>query len=311
MRHLGKLAATGIAAGLLTTACGGGAANVLAGLTPSQVITLAGSKVTTQSYRMAVNGTVAIDASQVQGMPPGALQQLSGILKSFSVSGNADVQSAQRLRMAMTISVPQASGKQFVAVLYDGAYYLSLDGGRTFADGGGFNLKGVAASPTDVKSLLTGTVNPKNLGTTVHDGQSVEHIQASLGTNYFNDVIDKFSGSGGAAAAANQFRGLIKQIMSVRSGTVDAYVRTLDGRVESATSHVVIALDMGRLMSTLMQSFGGRIPPGTTLPHVTGSMLMTVDGTDRFSDYGARITVSKPTVDPDAPGFSSLFGNGA
>ena len=310
MRHLGKLAATGLAASLLTTACGG-VADVLAGLSPSQVISLAGAKVTTQSYRMAVHGTVAIDAGQVQGMPPSALEQMSGILKSFTVDGKADVQSAQRLRMAMSLSLPQAGAKQFVAVLYDGKYYLSLDGGRTFADGGGFNLQGITASPTDVKSLLTGTVDPRNLGTTVHDGQNVEHVRATLGPNYFNDVLDKFSGSGAAASGAGQLRDLIKQIISVRSGTVDVYVRTLDGRIESTRSQVVIALDMGKLMSVLLHQFGGQIPSGSALPQVSGSMLMTVSGTDRFSDYGASISVAKPTVDPNAPGFPSLFGGGA
>lgn len=311
MRHLGKLAATGLAAGLLTTACGGGVADVLAGLTPNQVITLASSKVTGQSYRMAIHGTVAIDASQVQGLPAGALDQMSSILKSFTVDGKADVQSAQRLRLTMSMSLPQVGDKPFVAVLYDGKYYLSLDGGKTFADGGDFNLQGLAASPTDIKSLLSGTVDARNLGTTVHDGQSVEHIRATLGPNYFSNIFDKIGGSGAAAAGAAQLGDLLKQIISIRTGTVDAYVRTLDGRVESATSNVVLALDMGKMMSILMQQFGGQIPSGSAVPQISGSMLMTVNGTDRFTDYGAAVTVTKPSVDPSAPGFSSLFGRGA
>jgi hypothetical protein len=306
MRHLGKLAATGLAAGLLATACG--SADVLQGLSPAQMVTLASSKVTGQSYRMAITGQVSIDASGVQGLPPDVINQMTTFLRNFSMNGKADVQSGQRLRMTMSMSIPTIGDKSVVAVLYDGHSYVSVNGGNDFADAGTFNLQGIAATPSDVKSLLAGATKVKDLGTTVHDGQRVEHLRATLGPSYLNDLLAKISGSGSGAAAVQQLRDFIKQVIQLNDGTLDVYVRTLDGRVEDVDSNVTMSLDMGKLISMLLNQYSGQIPSGSRVPQVSGLVVMKVTGSDRFSDYGAKITVTKPTVDPNAPGISNVFG---
>jgi len=305
MRHLARFAAAGLATGLVATACGG-ATNILQGRTPAQIIQLASSRVSGLSYQMVLHGTVSVDAGGVQGMPAGALDAMGSVLHDITMDGNADVQDPQRVRMTMTVSL--LPGKKLVAVFYDGGYYLSVDGGSTFSSVGSLNLQGLAITPSDVKSLLSGATNVKDLGLTTHDGERVEHLQATLGPNYINDELGKISGAS-SSPSMRQFGSLLKDIFTVTDGTVDAYVRTNDGHVEAVLSHMVLSMDMGKLMGTVQQHLGGQIPAGSGISQIAGSVVMKVDSTSRFTDYGARITVSKPTVDPNAPSVPNLFGS--
>jgi hypothetical protein len=272
------------------------------------MFTLASSKVTDQSYRMAIQGTVSMDASGVHGLPQDTLDQMTSAMRSFTMTGKGDVQNGQRLRMTMSLSMPSLGDKTFAAVLYDGHYYISLNGDNHFAHAGTLNLQGIAATPNDVKSLLSSATDVKDLGATVHDGQHVEHLRATLGPNYLSDLFGKISGSGSGAAVVQQMREFMTKVMQVTDGTLDVYQRTLDGRVEDVDSNVSMTMDMGKLVSTLVNRYGGQIPSGSNIPQVSGVVVMKVAGSDRFTDYGAKITVSKPTVDPNAPGLPNLFG---
>ncbi len=199
MRHLAKLAAAGLAAGLAATGCGG-ATNVLQGRTPTQIVQLASAQVTGQSYRMSIDGHFSLDVSGISGLPSGVLDQISGAMKDFTMTGKGDVQNARRMRMSMTMSLGSLGDKTFAAVLYDGHYYVALDGKR-FADAGTLNLQGIAASPNDIKSELQGATSVRDLGATVRDGQHVEHLQAHLSHSYVDDLLTKVTGSGSAAQA--------------------------------------------------------------------------------------------------------------
>lgn len=310
MRHPARAAAIGVAAAVLATAACG-SSNALRGLSPGQIVTLASSKVTGQSYRMAISATESFDAGGVHGLPAGLLQQFSGSLPSFHINGSGDVQDGRRMRLAMTLSLPSAGEKHVVGVAYDGHYYISIDGGHSFADAGTLSLQGAASTPDDVKALLDGATGVKDLGTTTHDGERVEHLRASLDKDYFNHFYDSFTGSGSAAAAMQQFRSLIAQVTTVSASSLDVYVRTLDGRVEATDMHAVMSLDMGRLVALLTSRYGGGIPSGSHVSDITGAMVLTLSGTDRFTDYGAKITVSKPAVDPNAPSLQNIFGGGS
>jgi hypothetical protein len=304
MRHLARFAAAGLATGLVATACGG-TGNILQGRTPAQIIQLASSKVSGLSYQMALHGTVSVDTSGVQGMPAGALNAVGSVLHDLTMDGNADVQNPQRMRMTMTMSL--LPGKKLVAVFYDGAFYISMDGGASFASVGSLNLQGLATTPDDIKTLLSGATNVKDLGLTTHDGERVEHLQATLGPNYIDDALGKLTGGGNSSL--QQFGALLKDVFKVTDGTLDAYVRTNDGRVEAVLSHMVLSMDMAKLMAVVLQNLGGQVPSGSGVRQITGAMAMTVDTSSRFTDYGATITVSKPTVDPNAPGLPNLFGS--
>ncbi len=307
MRHLAKLALGGLSAALLATACGG-ATSVLQGKTPEQIIQLASTKVTGESYRMAMTADMSVDASGVQGMPATMLDAMTSAMKNFSMDGKGEVQDPQRVGMTMSISVA-GEKKQMAVVLYDGHYYISMNNDGKYADAGSLNLEGVNASPSDIKRLLTGAVDVKDLGATVHDGQRVEHLHANFGANYIQDQLDKITGSGSGASAIQQITQLLKDVFTVKDGGLDVYVRDVDGRVEAVVTDMTMAIDMGKFMSLLMQQYGGKLGTGSQLGSISGSMLMKINGTDRFSDYGAKITVSKPAVDPNAPGLpGNLFG---
>lgn len=310
MRHAAKLAAAGLTAALLATACGG-VTNVLQGKSPSQIIQLASTRVTGESYRMTITGGMTVDASGVQGIPSSVLDPMTSAMGGMTIDGKADVQSAQRLRMTMTFSIAGTT-KTIVAVLYDGHYYVSMDNDNRFADAGTLNLQGATVSPDDLKSVLTGATDVKDLGSTVHDGQRVDHLHATLGSDYVSRMMSRIGGSGSGAAAMQQLASLFKEVLSVRNGTVDVYVRDLDGRVEAMDTNMTMAMDMGKFMAMLMQQYGGQLGTGNRMPDVTGSLLMTVKGSNRFSDYGARFSISKPAVDPNAPSLPSnlFFGGG-
>jgi hypothetical protein len=308
MRHLAKLATVGLSAGLLATACGG-STNVLQGKSPTQIIQLASSQIGGQSYEMAVDGKLGFDASGVQGIPADQLGQFTSAMRSFSMSGKADVQTVQRVRLNLSVSVA-GTEKTVKAVLYDGHYYVSLDGVK-YADAGTLNLQGLPISPDDIKAQLTGVGDVKDLGATTHDGVRVEHLHATLSKNYMTDMLNKVGGSGAGAAAVQQMSRLFAQVISIKDGSIDAYVRSSDGRLESTATHVVMALDMQKLISLVMGAFGGRMPSDSGIGNVSGSLAMTVDGTAKFSGYGSKITVTKPAVDPNAPSLpSNLFGGG-
>ena len=306
MRHLAKLAAAGLAAGIAATACGA-ATNVLQGKTPTQIVQLASAQVTGQSYRLSIDGHFSIDVSGISGIPSDTLDQLAGAMKDFSMTGKGDVQNAQRLKLSMTLSLGSLGDKTFAAVLYDGHYYVALDG-KSFADAGSLNLQGIAASPDDIKSELQDATSVKDLGATIRDGQHVEHLQAHLNANYMNDMLNKVTGSGSGAQSLQQAAELFKNVVTIGANTIDVYVRTSDGRVESVDTDMTMSFDMAKFVSLLTGQLGGAIPPGGGAGDVSGAMVMKITGTDRFTDYGARITVSKPTVDPNAPGLPGLFG---
>ena len=144
MRHLSTLGAAVVAAALLATGCGG-ATNVLQGRSPQQIVRLASSQITSTSLRMKLDGRVHIDASGVQGIPADQLQQFAGSMQGIAITGSADVQNARRLRM--TITLPSVPGTSMVVVVYDGSFYVSRDGGKTFADAGDLGLQGPPPRP--------------------------------------------------------------------------------------------------------------------------------------------------------------------
>lgn len=308
MRHLTRLTVAGLAAGLAVSACG--STNVLHGKSAPQIVQLAGAAVDKGSYRMAIHGTVSIDTSGVTGLPAAERDQVASLLQGITIDGKADVESPQRMRFTMTLK--PLLDKQVVMVLYDGAAFFSEDGGKTFADAGSFNFSGLPVSPSDQVSLLKDAAGSlQDRGATTRDGVSVEQLHAVLGQDYLEKVLGKMGGGGQIGQQAQQFLQLFLQAMEIRQATADAYVGTADGTLRAEDVKADIALDMGKLVGILSQAFGGKLPGGSGAQDVGGAMVIKESATSDFSDYGARITVAKPTVDPNAPSLPSgggLFG---
>lgn len=303
MRQLSRIAAASAAAGLALTACGG-STNVLQGKSPKQIVTLASTSIEQNSYHMVLHATLSIDASGVQGMPQQEMGQLGSLLKNVSIDGSGDVQSTQRMRFSLTMK--PLVDKTVEVVLYDGAAYVSQDGGKTFADAGSFDFSGLPVSPADLSSILKDLGTPQDQGSQTRNGEAVEKLHASIGQDYVNKVLGQMNGG----AQAQQFAQLFAQVMSIRNGGVDLFVRHSDGRLDSENTQATIAIDMAKLMSVLAQALGGQLPSDAS--GVSGAMLVSETATSTFSNYGEKVSISKPAVDPNAPGLPSgaggLFG---
>ncbi|HEV7678171.1 MAG TPA: hypothetical protein VGQ42_06350 [Candidatus Dormibacteraeota bacterium] len=319
MRTRPTLIAAGAIAALAATACGSGTsiathANVLQGKSPDQIIKLASSAAATSSYRMGLHGVVSVDVSGVQGLPPAAAQHIAGTLKGLTLDGKGDVQDAKHARITMTLK--PVVDKQLVVVLYGDKVYVSEDGGKTFADGGSFSLQGLPLTPDDLVTELNATGQIQDMGTTTRNGNEVKHLHAVLTNDYFQSLLNKVGGSGAADPSAQQFGALIGQMLTVKDGSVDAYVRTADGKLDSSDSKFTIAIDIGKLMNLMLHALGSMTPApdsstGATpeIPNISGSMNLSLNAGATFSDYGAKIAITQPTVDPNAPVPSTnLFG---
>jgi hypothetical protein len=251
---------------------------------------------------MGLHGVVSVDVSGVQGLPPATLQQIAGTLKGLTLDGKGDVQDAKHARITMTLK--PVVDKQLVVVLYGDKVYVSEDAGKTFADGGSFNLQGLPFTPDDLVAELNATGQLQDLGTTTRNGNEVKHLHAALTNDYFQSLLNKVSGSGQSSPAEQQLGGLIGQMLTVKDGSVDAYVRTADGKLDSSDSKFTIAVDLGKLMNLFLHAFSGLASPGAAtpdIPTISGSMNLTLNAGATFSDYGAKISVTQPTVDPNAP----------
>ncbi len=305
MQSLSRIAVTAAAAGLAVTACGG-SGNALQGKSPQQIVTLASTSVTGGSYHMSFHGTLSVDAGGVQGLPPQALSQLGAMLSNVTIDGSGDVESAQRMRF--TMSMKPLVDKQMVMVLYDGSAFVSMDGGKTFADAGSFNFNGLPVSPTDVAAILKDLGPVQDQGSTTQNGDSVEKLHATIGNQFISNVLSQNGGAMGGQA--QQYLKLVSQAITVQNGGVDLFVRNSDGRLETENTSATLAMDMGKLIQALAQLFGGQLPIGDA-GGVSGSMIVKDAVSSSFSNYGEKVTITKPTVDPNAPGLpsgSGLFG---
>jgi hypothetical protein len=308
MRHITRLAATGLATAVALGACGSGT-NILHGKSAKQIVQLASSSVDNGSYHMTLHGVISIDTSGVTGVPAAAMDQFAALLKGATFDGVAEVQNPKRMKVTMTMK--PLTDKQVVMVLYDGSTFVSMDGGKTYADAGSFDFKGLPLAPSDQVALLQQTADSvQDQGTTTRNGVSVEHLHAVLGQDYVNKVLGQ-AGSGQSDPQMQQVMQLFSQVMSIRNASADAYVGTADGYLRGEDVHATIAMDMGKLIRVLSQAFGGSLPGSEDASSVGGAMVMSEAVTTNYSDYGSRITVTKPTVDPKAPslpGGGGLFG---
>ena len=315
MRHAAKLTALAAAAGLLATACGGNA-NVLQGRTPTQVVQLASSNLTSSSYRMHLHGTLALDTSGLTGVSRAEIDQLSRMFKGLTVDGTAEVQDASTMRF--TITLRPVLDKQLVLVVYGGHAYASQDGGRTFSDAGSLAdaLKGLPTSPAELKELLGDAVQTTDLGETTRNGNRVEHMHTTISPDYLGKLMSKLSGSGAEGSHLQGLVQFLQQVMTLQSGALDSYVRNADGRLDSVDGRLAIAIDVGKLMGVLENAFSGgtagslRGGRTATPSSLTGTMVLNVAVAARMYDYGASIHVGRPTVDPNAPKLPSggVFG---
>jgi hypothetical protein len=294
------LAAAGLAIALLA---GCGSSSRIAGLSPQDIVKVSSRQVSQQSLRADLSGRFIVDASHLTGVTAAQLRQIGASPNGYTLSGHLDQESPQRLQLTLSLAPNYDNA---TVVVYDGQTYYSKDGTHFAAAGPLSSLTaGIGITPGDLSSYLGYLGTVKDLGSTTQDGMTVEHLQAPIDQNVLDRVL---SASVGSSPNPTGYADIFKQFIEVRDGTIDMYVIPSTANLDRIDMRLRFAFDFARV-ATL---FGGTAPPpkrgGAGVPGGTLDFDMAVGS--HMHDYGAQITVHRPTVDPKAPRPPSggLFG---
>lgn len=294
--------ARSLAAAALVTAllAGCGSSSRIAGLSPQDIVKVSSRQVTQQSLRADLSGRFIVDASHLSGVSAAQLRQFGATPNGYTLSGHLDEESPQRLQLTLTLAPNYDNA---VIVVYDGQTYYSKDGTHFAAAGPLSSLTaGIGITPGDLSGYLGYLGTVKDLGSTTQDGITVEHLQAPIDQNVLDRLL---SASVGSSPNPNSYADIFKQFIEVRDGTVDMYVVPSTAEFDRIDMRLRFAFDFSRVATM----FGGAPRPGATgIPGGTLDFDMAVGS--HLHDYGAQITVHRPTVDPRAPRPPSggLFG---
>jgi hypothetical protein len=300
MRSARLLLAAGIAAAVLPSC---GSSSAISGLSPKDIVKLTAQKVAQQSLRADLNGRFIVDASHLTGVSPADLKRYGAVANGHTLTGKVEQESPKRLQFVVTL---QPDYDNATIVVYDGQTYYSKDGRRFAAAGPLSSLTaGIGITPGDLTNDLGFLAGLKDLGSTTQDGMTVEHLQAPIDQNVLDQVLSASVPAQSPNASLSGLADLFKQFITVRAGTLDVYVDPATANLDRVDMKLQFSFDFSKISSL----FGGtgstprKSGPGGTLDFdvAVGSHL---------HDYGAKITVTKPTVDPTAPKppAGGLFG---
>ena len=307
MRRAVTLAAAALMVGGIATGCGGAQRQALiTGKSAAQVASLGSDGLAQSSFRFTGTGKFGVDTSGLNGVPAATLQALQSSLskvRDINVSGEAE--SSHRVGEKGSIG-----GQQVYVTIYDGTFFSSLDGAH-WASSDQFKQLFGSFDPasTDIRNLAGQSSDITDVGPDTVDGVQTEHLHANLDQSYLSKSLDKVFGSTTA-----QYGSLLRAALPavhLDRGSVDEWVDT-DAHIRRQMSDARISIDLGKLFAAIEQQLGQALPPGQTLP--TGTYAMTIQATVDYRDFGAKITVTKPAVDPNAPTLSQIlqtFGGGS
>jgi len=287
MRASLRLAASACTVSVVAAACGGGSSSssAIANLSPKDIIKVSAQQAQQNSLRFDLTAKIGIDTSHLGA----AAGNLPGLLAGgIQLNGHGEQESAQRERLSMSLAPLLA--QPIVAVLYDGTAYVALDGTHFTSVGSLKQLTGgFGTTPGDLKDYLGSLGSVSDLGTTQLDGMTVEHLRAGIDKSYLDKAL--------SGAQGQQLR----QFIDFQGGTVDAYVVPQTGRLDRVNAHIALTFNL----SALFGAIGGQAAPPQG-----GNLGVTVDYSVHLFDYGASITITRPTVDPNAPKVpgGGLFG---
>jgi hypothetical protein len=284
------LAAAGLVTALLA-GCGG-PSSMIAGKSPQDIVKVSSQRVLQQSLRADISGRLIVDGSHLTGATPAQLQQFGVTPNGHTFTGHEEQESIKRLRLIVTLPPDYSNA---TVVVYDGSTYYSKDGTR-FAPAGQLSglTAGIGVTPGDLGADLgyLGST-AKDLGSTTQDGMTVEHLQAPIDQSALDRVLSSSVGSGSNLSG---YPDIFRQFIEVQSGTLDMYVVPETANLDRVAMTLRFSFDFSKI-ATL---FGGAATParkGTP----AGTLDFDVAVNAHLYDYGARITVTKPTVDPTAP----------
>ena len=293
-----------VAALVVVLLAGCGSSSRIAGLSPHDIVKVSSSQVAQQSLRADLSGRFIVDASHLTGVTAAQLRQFGATPNGYTLSGHLDQESPRRLRFTVTLAPNYDNA---TVVVYDGQTYYAKDGAHFAAAGPLSQLTaGIGITPGDLSTYLGYLGTVKDLGSTTQDGMTVEHLQAPVDQNVLDRVL---SSSIGGSPNPNGYADIFKQFILVRDGTIDMYVVPSTANLDRVDMKLRFAFDFSKV-ATL---FGGGATPvprrgAPAIPAGTLEFDMAVGS--HLHDYGARISVQKPAVDPAAPRPPSggLFG---
>jgi hypothetical protein len=298
------LPARPLAAAALVTAllAGCGSSSRIAGLSPQDIVKVSSRQVAQQSLRADLSGRFIVDASHLSGVSAAQLRQFGATPNGYTLAGHLDEESPQRLQLTLTLAPNYDNA---TIVVYDGQTYYSKDGTHFAAAGPLSSLTaGIGITPGDLSSYLGYLGTVKDLGSTTQDGMTVEHLQAPIDQNVLDRVL---SASVGSSPNPTSYADIFKQFIAVRDGTMDMYVVPSTADLDRVDMRMRFAFDFSKVATM----FGAATAPRRGAAGMPGGTLefdMAVGS--HFHDYGAHLTVHRPTVDPRAPRPPSggLFG---
>lgn len=286
----------------LVAVAGCGSSSAINGLSPQAVIKLTSQKVGNQSLRADLDGRFIVDASHLTGVSPAQLKQFGAVANGYTLSGKEDQQTPQRLRLTVTL---QPDYNNSVIVEYDGQTFYSKDGTRFAAAGQLSSLTaGIGITPGDLTTYLGFLDNLKDLGSGTEDGITVEHYQSPIDQTVLDDVLGASVSS--QSPSLNGFSTIFKQFITVKSGSIDVYVVPDTGNLDRVDMKLQFDFDFSKISSL----FNATPNPKAVQKGPGGTLNFDVAVSAHLYDYGAKITITKPTVDPNAPKPPSggLFG---
>ncbi|HWW09443.1 MAG TPA: hypothetical protein VNY76_04280 [Candidatus Acidoferrales bacterium] len=257
-----QLATIPIAATLAACGAGSGGSHVDA----RAVLLSAVQRVTTTSFHADVTANASLD---VTGPAAAQLGTLNGQTLAFSVK--LDVQNKQRAHAEVGLT---AGGQTFnvIAVLYDGAAYVSTDGGKSFKAVPIGNLPSSSFGPESALQYLESAGTVTDVGPGTADGVAVENYHATLDSAKITALIKK------ALSGLNS--GSLSQVLSS--------VKFTGGHLDASVDHA------GHIVADSC-AFNGSMDFGSLDPSLTGTtMTFAETATGHFRDYGSSITVLPP-----------------
>jgi hypothetical protein len=323
MRPARHLVAASALAAVALSGCGSHL-NAASSSQQSQLaVAAAVQKSQTTSLRYDLTTRLVVDTSKLTGLSAATLGKLAG-LQTVDVTAGAEQESANRQRLTVTIKLATQTHTATV-VNYDGQVFYSVDGGG-FATGHaprqlGAGLGAALSQPAKYLDNLPGF---QDKGTAAQDGVSVERYSATIDQGLVGKLLagalasrSAQSKAAGGAQVATLLQGLLQQLVHIDSGTADVYVRSDDGRLDRATLATAVTIDLAKAGSILgglqaLSPAGKATSPAAATSLPGGQVHLDLSVTTHLYDYGAPITVVKPTVDPNAPTLpapgAGLFG---
>jgi hypothetical protein len=301
------LSVAGVAAVALAGCGSKSAGNVLSGKSPGDIVKASAAAAKQSSMRFELSATVGFDTSKLSGLSAGELGQLGKVAgNGLTLDGRGDIESAQRFQM--TLNAKPLSDKPITVVAYDGKGYISVDSTHFYEGDLSGLTSGVQIDPSQITGFLDGVGTVSDKGPAAQDGLQVEHFQATLDQGQLEKLISKQLGTSSDSTGLGQ---LLLQFLTFQGATVDDYVDSATGRIDRLGVRFGITVDFDKLTQAFgALGAGGGGSASSQIPH--GQLTVNLDSSVHLYDYGAKISVQKPTVDANAPklngGGGGLFG---